>query len=507
MNWKKWIKYTGVAFIILIISSFYFFNRGFTKMYGGYTKIVDVQQFEAPIEAVFIEHVNILASDGEHFIENQSILIEAGKIVAMDSLLEIPTQVKRINGQGKYLIPGLIDSHVHLFKSPNDLLLYIANGVTEIKELIGDENKLAWKQEIEQGRIGPKMWVASPPLGSINKFSDWFISFTRGAVNVNTANEAKQQIKALFDEGYDGIKIYSHLNKESYLAATKTATDLGMPVIGHIPWQVELDDIWENGQSEIAHLEEIMNTLRRDFRISSEKDAEDFLKFVTKESDELANKLIENNISVTTTLWLTESFVKQKFDLNQVLQDIELEYVNPGMSEGVKFGSSGFGWLPETNLYRLPEGLNEDAKTGQKRFWTAYAKACQVLVYELSKRGVNIMAGTDANLPPTVPGFSFHDELLSLQQAGLTPSQVLRAATAVPAQWLKRKAGEISVGFDANLVLLNKNPLLDIRHTRTIDMVFANGKTFDRSLLDQLLAAVKEANDESRMVDISGYER
>ena len=467
--------------------------------------LVNLEQFTPQTGPVAVKNVHILAPDGNGFLQGQTILMEGGMIVDIAPNLTIPASTKIIDGQGKYLIPGLIDSHVHLFKSPNDLLLYVANGVTEIREMIGDETKLAMKKEIANGRIGPKMWVASPPLGSIKQFSDRFISLTRGAINIDNAKEAEENVQQLYNQGYDGIKIYSHLNRESYLAATKTANALGMPVAGHIPWEASLTDFWESGQSEIAHMEEVMNALRREFWQDTTRNSDDFLPFVEERSEAIATQLLKRDISVTSTLWLTESFVRQKFDLDRVLNEIELAYVNPGMSEGAKMGDAKFGWLPEVNLYSLPEGLTEDEKVGSKKFWTNYGKACQILTKNLSNRGVKIMAGTDANLPPTVPGFSLHDELISLNRAGMTPAQVLRAATSLPAQWLKSKTGEISVGFNANLVLLDKNPLMDIRHTKTINTVFSNGKIYNRALLDQLLAAVKKVNDECRTVDVSQY--
>ena len=510
MNWKKWIKYTGLSLLALMIITAIvapiLLRRGMNQIYGGNTKLVDFVQFKPLTGSIAVKNVNVLAKDSEYFMTSQTVLIQDGLIKTIDSTLVIPAQTKIIDGKGKYLIPGLIDSHVHLFKSPNDLLLYLANGVTEIREMGGEEFRLDLKKEIENGRIGPKMWVASPPLGTANDLGSWFISMTRSSINVDDAKEAEEMIETLFKKGYDGVKIYSHLNKESYLAATKKAKALGMPIVGHIPWSVALTDVWSSGQNEIAHIEEVMNALRRNYGRIEDGEGDKFLAYVTEESASIADNLLANDIAVTTTLWLVESFVRQKFELDKVLSEIPLAYVNPGMVEGVKFGSNGFGWLPETNLYRLPEGLTAEQKSGHKHFWETYAKAAQVLIRELSKRGVKMIAGTDAVLPPTVPGFSLHSELGSLQKAGMTNAQVLQAATAVAADFLKSNTGKIIEGYEANLVLLDKNPLDDIRHTKAINTVFSNGKVYDRDLLDQMLAAVKEVNDAGRTIDISQYE-
>jgi hypothetical protein len=331
-------------------------------------------------------------------------------------------------------------------------------------------------------------------------------------MNVKNAEEARETVQSLYDQGYDGIKVYSQLTKESYLAITETAKSLGMPVMGHIPWELELSDIYENGQSDIAHFEELMNALSREFsqkrNIGSFGGNEaEFLEFVEQRSDALADNLIKADITITSTLWLTESFAKQPFDLEKVLLDVELDYENPGISEWVSYIPQGLGWLPGVNRYRLPENQTADEREGSKRFWEAYAKACQILAHNLAERGVKIMTGTDSNLPPTVPGFSLHDELGSLNRAGMSPSQVLQSATVIPATWLKSNSGKISPGYEANLVLLDKNPLEDISNTKAINMVIAKGRVFDRDLLDKMLAAVKDANDASRKVNIDQYRK
>jgi len=343
------------------------------------------------------------------------------------------------------------------------------------------------------------------------------MEMSQGFRNIQNAEEADHIVQELYDKGYDGLKIYSHLNKESYLAVTKKANALGMRTFGHIPWAVDFEDIWKNGQCDIAHFEELMNALQREFGkydgdeierlFGSFKNREDkFLAFVEQRSDALADNLIQHDISVTSTLWLTQSFVRQKIELDQVLTEIELAYENPGISEGSKMVTRALGWLPPVNRYRFEEGLTEEEKSGRQYYWEAYGKACQILAKNLSKKGVKIMAGTDANLPPTVPGFSLHDELISLNEAGMSTAQVLQSATTIPSQWLKSNSGIIAKGRDADLVLLEKNPLENISHTKTINTVIAKGRIFDRQLLDQMLGAVKDANDRSRTVDISEFE-
>jgi len=512
MNWRKWIKYALVFLAITTSVAIYWFYRQGKQIYGGLTQQVDHERFEPQHGSFAITNVNILSPDGEKMIAEQTVLIEQGVITAIDSVLSLQEQNTIIDGKGKYLIPGLIDAHVHLFQSPNDLLLYLANGVTEIRELIGEKSHLKWKQEIESGRIGPQMFVASPRLGSFDNMEGWFMSQTQGYINIQDAGEARVTVNDLYQQGYDGLKIYSQLNKESYLALTETAKSLGMPYFGHIPWELELSEVWEHGQSGIAHFEELMNALQREFDPAHDQKfgsfygkEEAFLEFVDQRSQDIADNLIKSDIAVTSSLWLTESFVRQKFELEKVLKEVELEYQNPGISEWVSYIPGGLGWLPEVNRYQMSEGFSDEKRASHKKYWATYGKACSVLAANLADMGVTIMAGTDANLPPAVPGFSLHDELGSLQKAGMSPSQVLRSATSIPASWLKSHSGKILPGYSANLVLLENNPLDDIAHTRTINTVISRGQVFDRDLLDEILAAVKEANDASRKINIDKY--
>lgn len=514
MNWKKFATYSFIIFVIILIAASIKFHQVGLLIYGGLTEQVDYQQFRPATDPIVIKNVNVLSTNSEHFIGNKAVLIENGHIQILDSLSSHIGEVAVIDGTGKYLIPGLIDAHVHLFKSPNDLLLYIANGITEIRELIGSTDHLVWKEQIENGRIGPKMFVATPRLGTFDTIEGWFMSQTQGYMNIKNAADGVQKVKELHAAGYDGVKIYSQLNKESYLSVLKTAQSLDMPVFGHIPWNLALEDVWQNGQSGIAHFEEVMNALQREFgRLQGhqghfggfrEHEAA-FLEFVHQRSADLADNLIKNNISVTSTLWLTQSFGRQKTELDQVLTEVELDYQNPGISEWVSYIPGGLGWLPAVNRFKFERALTPEEIASRMTYWDAYSKACEILAANLSARGVKIMAGTDANLPPTVPGFSLHDELKSLNKAGMSPAQVLQAATSTPAEWLESNTGTIETGRVANLVLLDKNPLEDIANTTAINMVIAKGQVFDRDLLDQMLVAVKEANDASRTVDISQY--
>ncbi len=505
MKLKKVVTSIVVVLIVTSIGIVFLANRDLDRIYGGLTKEADTGSFKPYKGAIAITNVNVLSQDGERFIAGQTVSIQNGIIATVDSSLRNTDNFRIVDGQGKYLIPGLIDSHVHLFKSPNDLLLYVANGVTQVREMIGEEAHLDWRKEIQAGRIGPEMFIASPRIGSFEAIEGAFMSWSQGFINLTNAEQAERAVKELHQQGYDAVKIYSQINKETYYAVARTAKSLGMKVVGHVPWSLGMDDLYTN-QHEVAHLEEIMNAMNREFGNYGYENTSEFLSYVQSRSDDIAKNLAKNDVAVTTVLWLVESFVRQKFELETVLKEVELEYENPGISEWTeRVPQGGLGWLPEVNRYQIPSDWSDEKKADSRRYWETYAQASRLVLQSLIENGVKVLAGTDTNLPPTVAGFSLHDEFVSMKNAGMSNVQVLRSATSEPAEWLGSNSGRIAPGLNANLLLLDANPLIDIRNTKTINSVFQNNRMFDRALLDDMLAAVKEANDSSRKKDISHY--
>jgi hypothetical protein len=481
-------------------------NQGIKTLYGGKTKIVDFKELSVPNESVILKNINVLSPDGKSFLTNYSVLISEGIIIKVDSFISDNKQVKIIDGTSKYLIPGLIDSHVHLFKTPNDLLLYVANGVTHIREMIGEEKHLIWKKEIKKGRVGPELYIASPRFGSFDFMSGLFMTYSQGYANTKNSKETKEKVIEYYKKGYDGIKIYSQLNKECYQAVSETTDSLGMDMIGHIPFNIELSDVWHGNQKEVAHFEEIMNALNREFGYYENDEKDKFFEFIDQRSDSIANYLIANNIAVTSTLWGMNSLYRQKTDLESVLSEIELKYVNPGIIEGHMFTpQGGLGWLPDVNRVRFPAGLTEEEQKGRGDYWLIYAEACQRVGKNLYELGVHILAGTDANLSVKVPGFSLHDEFKTLNEMGMSPAEVLRSSTILPAKWLNKNIGQIKEGFEADLVILNKNPLESIENTESINSVILGGRVLDRQYLDKILLLVEEANESSRNKNISDF--
>jgi len=511
MRIKKIFKYTGITIFILLVASYFLAERELTKIFGGLTERATSAQFVPENVPIIVQNTHLLSPDGNSFVPNQSVLILNGKIARIDSIIDDPEVSITLDAQGKYLIPGFIDSHVHFYGSSNDLLLYLANGITQVGELDGRDEHLAWREEIREGkRAGPKMYIASPRTGSFNRLQGIFIHWTQGMRIVNHRKDAAALIEEMSEKGYDGIKLYGTLNSSAYQAISKLAPLAGLDVVGHIPFAIPIDTVLISNQISIAHLEELMRpTLTSVGGLSGIKNQEEMKHFLTKVEENIrpiAPLLAEKDVPVVTTLWLMKAILPQMLNLENLLMKVELEYANPGISEWQE-EIPGLGWLPKVNRYknRFPLDMTLEEKEKLSFFWKAYEEGCMVIMRVLHENGVKVLAGTDANVPVAVPGFSFHDELLIMHKAGMNATETLKAATLYPGEFLGQGTGKIAEGYSADLVLLEKNPLENIEHTKSIYAVFANGLLYDRKKLDEMLEVVKEANDRSRTINIDEF--
>ncbi|SIN60873.1 Imidazolonepropionase [Parasphingorhabdus marina DSM 22363] len=494
----KWAKRILLGMLVLTlvsgIGTYVFVKRAVVEMFGGNTQIAEPLPRAADAGPVFITNVHVLAPAADMFLEQQTVGIKDEKITFVGADAPIPKDAQVIDGRGKYLVPGFTDSHVHLWRSENDLLLYVANGVTQIREMHGTERHLRWRSEIEQGRLGPDLFVVAAQLATYDFFEGLWIELTAERNVVRSQNDVQSAVATLKSKRYDAIKASSFLSLPGYQWASEQSEEQQIPLTGHIPLDASLEDLWASDQGEVAHVEEFVKALDREFGGYRHDSTEDFLAFVREKSAEVARRVADRNIAVTSTLSIIQSFSAQQMDLKPTLAGVELEYVNPGLAEG-----QAMGWLPETNRYRLADQYKTTGwKDRQGAYWAAYAEAQQILFEALRNAGVRMMAGTDANVPVMVPGFSLHGEMQAMQEAGMTTAEVLASATTIPATWMNWKAGQIRTGYAANLVLLRENPLADIAATRSIETVFVNGHVLVRTRLDQLLESVRTANDASR---------
>lgn len=488
--------------LIVFVGVFVWADNELNTVLGKSTEVIPISSIVKPSKTIQIKNTNILSEDCTYFIKNQDVIIKNGTIIYLGKNQHLDIASTIIDGTNKYLIPGLIDSHVHLKESQNDLFLYLVNGVTYVREMAGRPIALEWRKSIQNNGIGPRMFIASPPLYSESGLTGYYYGWTRQSINYSTKSDAQKEIKRIKKLGYDAVKMYGFVNPEMFKTTLEIAKENNIPVIGHIP-SVNLEIFYQSGQKEIAHIEEITKKNMEDFGKSISKNPKEYLVFLKAHADQIAKKIKENKISVTSTIALIESLPKQRFALKSRLQEIELKYANPKIIEGTPLYK--LGWLPGKNGYEY-DGENEpEAKKRSLTFWETYAEAIHIMTKALVDNNVAIMAGTDANVATVVPGFSLHSELESLSKSGMTNAQVLYSATVAPSSWMNSNTGKIKVGCNSDLVLLAKNPLEDIKNTKTIEYVFFDKYLIGKTQISTILRAIEDANNKNRNVEIDPY--
>ena len=495
---KKWLIGISLLLLGLSASTALFVDYQLDKMFGGHTLVANSELHTSEQQRIAITNIHVLSPDASKFIQDQTVLIENGLIQYVGPSIQLSPETVIISGRNKYLIPGLIDSHVHLWQSKNDLLLYIANGVTQVREMNGSEEHLQWRAEIDAGGVGPDLFVVAPQFSAFEGFMGPFNAWTQRKTNVRSFEDVELKVSEFKSQGFDAVKVSSFLDKPGHIALNSLSREYSIPLVGHIPQSVELDDLWGSNQTEIAHIEELMKALDREFGGYSSNNTREFLKYVEERSQDLARELFSNGIAVTSTLALMNSFPVQKSDLSSLLRDNSIRFANPGITEGTVITSRGMGWLPEVNIYRWPDDITEEQKDNSLSYWNAYSAAQQILLKAFDRENVILLVGTDANVPVMVPRFSIHQELAELSNAGMSNSRALAAATKAPAEWMKTNTGQITEQYQADLVILEENPLKDISATRSIDTVIVDGRIYSREHLNELLKLVSDANDESR---------
>lgn len=492
---KRLLRISLVLAVLMVVGglvTFFIIEDAVDTMFGGDTPVAQPALTQRSPARFLLANVSVLTPAGDEFRARQSILIEDGVIRAVGPAVEPVESVAVVDGNGLFVVPGYTDSHVHLWNSQNDLLLYLANGVTQVREMHGRPHHLQWKKEIASGRLGPDIYVVAAQLASYGFWEGLWVGWTSRRNVVRSPPGTAGTIETLVDQGYDAVKASSFLSREKYIQASQVTRDMSVPFVGHLPQSANLSDLWASNQTEVAHVEELVKALAREFGRVRSTNADEFLAHVRTRRDDVAEQIVANGIQVTSTLALSESFGRQATDLESLLPEVALGYVNPGVAAG-----QAMGWLPDVNPYRVPDSFRTEGwRDRNGTYWAAYAQAHRLMLKALLDAGASILVGTDANVPVMVPGLSMHQEMQALVAAGMPPAQVLASATSRPGRWMKWNVGRIEEGYRANLVLLRENPLEDIGATASIETVIINGRLLSRADLDAMLRGVEDANRE-----------
>jgi membrane dipeptidase len=449
-----------------------------------------------------ITHVTVVDATGAPPRADMTVMIAGDRIVAMDTSPELtpPSDAQVIEAAGKFLIPGLWDMHFHLddpelwptgvTRAEKEMVfpLLIANGVTGIRDMAGSLEQLTqWRERIALGQLlGPRIVAAGP-------FIDGPSARWPGSLSVSSEAEARAAVRALRRRGADFIKVYSGLPRAAFLALIDEATKLGMDVAGHVQDLVGASEVSDAGQRSMEHLDGIM------LACSTEEEA--YRREIARqvaERRETIELLIRGNARLTSTYSAEKcGALFQRFVSNGTWQVPTLynEWRHANTTDSVLTSDPRIRYYAKPLRKHWISVSARDEKQPERlaRLTTHYEWLFR-LVKDMHRARVGILAGSDFGAQEySFAGFGLHDELRLFVEAGMTPMEALQSATLNAARFLGMTdaTGTVEIGKLADLVLLDANPLDDIRNTQRISAVVLNGRLFPKAELQQLLAAAE----------------
>lgn len=437
----------------------------------------------ASAQTLLIKNVNIVDVHGEEIMPSRNILIEDRRIqrifLAEDNAN--PTEAEIVDATGKYVIPGLWDMHEHWYDTEY-LPLYIASGVTGLREMSGADINYEWRRDENQPDfIGPKSIISSRVL-------DGATSPIPGITKVETEAQAREEVRKYFELGADFIKIYNDLSREVYFAIADESSKLGILFAGHIPIGVTALEAAEAGQRSIEH-NAMINIATSDtypniaHEYGNELTDDQALEFQLKINEgyggERAALTYEKLASSST--WITPTLTVRRYDTFVVEQFELLNEFWPYLPHEYASGRQQYA-----------EYIRENRTNEQQLFEERQFAHHELMVGDMHKAGVKLLAGTDGGFY-CFPGCMIQDELELFVKAGLSPIAALKTATinAAGATDNLTDFGSVEEGKIADLVLLDANPMIEIENTRKIHAVVLNGVLHDREALDAMREEVK----------------
>ena len=438
---------------------------------------------------IVIENITLIdAKNGTR--TNQTVSIENGVIQSIGSAKLDMEDSQIIDGEGKYLIPGLWDAHVHLTFIPEidhetHFKLYLKNGVTSIRDTGAILSKLQPSLNFieENPNTTPRLFYAGPLIdGADRVYKGMEPGFPNLSIGIDETSNIPEVVDGLLKEGVTFLKSYEMLTRETYLELLKVAGQNGLRVTGHVPLSIDLEEAIEAGLGGMQHV--------RNMDLACAKDADNLL------DDRQVS--LENEASIAGSALRTHIHSSQRYYAIDNTDDERCLRIIMKLSEyGVfqtptltinTFDSRRFYADPKwrETYQELPEAAENNWMQGSLKLAnidvTENAKKFDAwslsLVNKMHQEGVKIIAGTDTPIGYLTPGYSLHKELELLSEAGLSNMDVLRSATITPAEFfgMENQMGTIEVGKLADLVILDKNPLISISNTQSIHRVIVKGQ-------------------------------
>lgn len=457
---KRLFKIVLVLIGVLIL--FILIILGIDAQQTSYLKIKN--NALADTNSYLIKNVNVIPMYQDTVLTNKMVYIKDGNVQEIADLIQVEG-IKTIDAENKYLLPGLIDMHVHVWDR-YELGLYLSNGVTAVRNVWGMPMHLRIKEDVNNDEIiSPMFFTSGPKLTGPEFIGDDNLQLT-------SSEEAKEKVISYKNRGYDFIKTYYGLTEDIYDAVIEQAKVSDMDIIAHASQKVPYSYHFNPQIKSIEHAEDIVQ-LPLNYKLDTLKLKEvvnDFAK--SKHSSFCPTLIVYNNIY-------------QMLIDDNILASEQLHFMNP-------------------SIKMLDSKAQFDRWHNTKLGDTSIVKAVKkqhdfhlMIIKKLHDNGVNIICGTDAGIGVTIPGFSIHQELAFYKEAGLSNYEVLKTATvnASKTHSIMNNMGSIEVGKIANLVLVDDNPLSDLNTLQNPSIVFIKGRSLNREVLNEFkLKAKKRSN-------------
>lgn len=426
----------------------------------------------------YFTHVNVIPMNKEIIIPDQTVVVRNGRIQAIR-----PTTGKKISSDhtvidctGKYLMPGLAEMHAHI-PPVNDmepmksvLKLFLANGVTTIRGMLGHPLHIELREKVKEGSIiGPRIITSGPSFNGKTVASP-----EQGAAMVI-------QQKNL---GYDFLKLHPGLSREIFQTIVKTAKEQEIPFAGHVSFDVGVWMAIKSGYASIDHMDGFIEGLVRGVEHMRQETLGPFGMFIADHADtsiipKLMAELKQNDIWVVPTEALAQRWFTPFRTAEELAAEPEMAYIDK---------------TTLANWIKAKKNIEKDSAYDYAAA-IAFMELHRKLIYSMYASGVRILLGSDAPQVFNVPGFSIHHELKYYTEAGLTPYDALKTGTYNVGRYMKRDdIGIIRVGARADLLLLDDNPLISIDNTKKITGVMAEGRWYSKTFLEEQLEDIIKSN-------------
>lgn len=431
--------------------------------------------------------VNVIPMDRERVVERQTVIVRDGKIAAMGptSSTQVPAGATRIDGRGKYLMPGLAEMHAHVVggQNPNHeainrdiMFLYVANGITSIRAMLGQPNQIPLREALRTGALlGPTMYVSAPSLNGNS---------------APTPDTAAKLVRAHKAAGYDFLKIHPGLSRETYDAIVRTSNEVGLTWAGHVPAAVGLPRAIEARQSTVDHLDGMLEmavpeSMRAQLTQPGAVTWEQFVAAVDPSKfAAIANQMKAAGIWSVPTMLIWENLYSQSETAEQMNERAEMKYASRQARANY--------------VAQKHNGLNQQRQQGITAPIAAqYIALRRQALKALADADAPLLMGTDSPQMFMVPGFALHRELGIVAASGLTPFQILASGSRNVARYVAEQLkqdgnfGTVAVGNRADLVLLNANPLESVGNLTQRAGVMVKGRWVPAAEIEQGLAALE----------------